>query len=137
MHIRTLSDVEAAYIAGIIDGEGTITLTRTKGGFRAPIVSISSNDLELLEWVKETIGGGWILIKPPRRATHKIGYAWCIKSRNAVLLCAMIKPYLRIASKYRRADLLTDRYLSVTKRNGNYSDAERESKVDFEAEFFA
>jgi hypothetical protein len=47
--IRELSETEAAYVAGIIDGEGTITLTRThRGEGRRPIVSISSTELPLL-----------------------------------------------------------------------------------------
>src|SRR5579883_1786789 len=43
MPLRDLSDTEAAYVAGIIDGEGTVTLTRThRGEGRRPVVSISS-----------------------------------------------------------------------------------------------
>jgi hypothetical protein len=45
MIIRELSAVEAAYIAGIVDGEGTITLTRThRDEGRRPVVSISSTE---------------------------------------------------------------------------------------------
>ena len=36
--MKTLSEVEAAYVAGIIDGEGTVTLTRThRGENRRPV----------------------------------------------------------------------------------------------------
>ncbi|MGI8385235.1 LAGLIDADG family homing endonuclease [Robertmurraya sp. P23] len=44
-----MKEWEASYIAGIIDGEGSITLTRMhKGEFRRPCISISSTDRELL-----------------------------------------------------------------------------------------
>lgn len=49
---------EAAYIAGIIDGEGSITLTRMhKRENRRPCISISSNDKEMLLYL-QTIAGG-------------------------------------------------------------------------------
>ncbi|MFD2655509.1 LAGLIDADG family homing endonuclease [Gracilibacillus thailandensis] len=49
---------EAAYLAGIIDGEGTITLTRMhKREHRRPCITIASTDLELLEYL-QTIAGG-------------------------------------------------------------------------------
>lgn len=51
MPLRELSEAEAAYVAGIIDGEGTITLTRThRGEGRRPVVSISSTELPLLQY---------------------------------------------------------------------------------------
>jgi hypothetical protein len=47
--LRQLSDTEAAYLAGIIDGEGTITLTRThRGENRRPVVSISSTEMDAI-----------------------------------------------------------------------------------------
>jgi hypothetical protein len=47
--MKALSEVDAAYVAGIIDGEGTITLTRMhRGENRRLVVSISSTELVLL-----------------------------------------------------------------------------------------
>ena len=44
-------ETEKAYIAEIIDGEGSIMLTRFhKNEYHSPCVSIASTDLELLEW---------------------------------------------------------------------------------------
>jgi len=43
---------EASYIAGIIDGEGTITLTKLhEKEHRRPCITIASTDKELLEYV--------------------------------------------------------------------------------------
>jgi len=51
-------DWEAAYIAGIIDGEGTITLTRMhRKENRRPCITIASTDKELLLYV-QTLSGG-------------------------------------------------------------------------------
>ncbi len=46
-----MTDIESAYLAGIIDGEGTITLTKD-GEFRYPAVSVASTTIEILEWCK-------------------------------------------------------------------------------------
>lgn len=49
---------EAAYIAGIIDGEGSISLTRMhKNEFRRPCITISSTDKELLIFIQTLTGG--------------------------------------------------------------------------------
>jgi hypothetical protein len=46
---RILSSEQAAYIAGLIDGEGTITLTREhRGERRRMVVSIANTEMELL-----------------------------------------------------------------------------------------
>ncbi|WP_051353184.1 hypothetical protein [Thalassobacillus devorans] len=54
---------EAVYMAGIIDGEGSITLTRIhKNEHRRPCITISSTDKELLIYL-QSLGGEQLLIK--------------------------------------------------------------------------
>ena len=54
---------QAAYLAGIIDGEGSITLTRMhKSGHRRPCITIASTDKELLNYI-QTLTGGYIISK--------------------------------------------------------------------------
>jgi hypothetical protein len=50
--VNSLSPVDAAYIAGLVDGEGTITLSRkhTADG-RQLAISISSTERPILEFV--------------------------------------------------------------------------------------
>ena len=51
-----MTETEKAYLAGIIDGEGSIMLQKFHSNeFPAPCVSIASTSLELLTWIKETI----------------------------------------------------------------------------------
>lgn len=53
-----LNILEAIYLAGIIDGEGSILLTRIhKGEHRRPCTSISSSDIELLIYLQAVTGG--------------------------------------------------------------------------------
>lgn len=71
--LRTLSAVDAAYVAGIIDGEGTITLVRMhRGENRRPVVSISNTELQLLQYVLTVVGAGRITNKrTAARTTHR------------------------------------------------------------------
>ena len=62
--VLILKDTEKAYIAGIIDGEGSIILTKfQKKQYPSPRVSVSSTDIELLKWIKMTVGKGRIINK--------------------------------------------------------------------------
>ena len=52
--VKKLTPEEAAYLAGLIDGEGTIALTRKhRGEHRQLMVSISSTEQPLLKYVKQ------------------------------------------------------------------------------------
>lgn len=135
--IREFSETEAAYIAGIIDGEGTITLTRThRGEGRRPVVSVSSTELPLLEYIRSIIGAGRITGKVTARSHHSPSFAYVISSRGALALLTRVSGYLR-TYKLQRCRLLLDQYLAVTPRTGRYTPAQREAKELFEARFFA
>lgn len=48
-----MTNEQKAYIAGIIDGEGSIMLLRFHNNqFPSPCISISSTTIELLKWIK-------------------------------------------------------------------------------------
>ena len=116
--MNTLSDVDAAYVAGIIDGEGTITLTRNhRRENRRPVVSISSTELPLLAYVRSVIGAGRVTRKMRTREHHSPSFACCITSRQALRLLTQVAPFLR-TYKVRRASLLLQDYTRLTPRNG-------------------
>lgn len=136
--IRELSATEAAYVAGIIDGEGTITLTRVHRpeGRGPPVVSISSTELPLLRYIRSIIGAGRITGKMTARTHHSPSFAYVISTRQALALLAQVSRYLR-TYKLQRCRLLLEEYLAVTPRNGRYTPAQRAAKELFEARFFA
>jgi hypothetical protein len=135
--INRLSECEAAYVAGIVDGEGTVTLTRThRGESRRPIVSISSTELPLLAYVRRIVGAGRITSKVRTLSHHSPSFAYCVSSRQALSLLSQISPYLQ-TYKSARARLLLDEYLRVTPRNGRYTPEQRLAKQSFEDRFFS
>ncbi|MCG1021665.1 LAGLIDADG family homing endonuclease [Sutcliffiella horikoshii] len=133
-----MKDWEAAYIAGIIDGEGSILLTRIhKNEYRRPCITIASTDIELLEFVQSIIGGAIVKKKNYKPTIHKNSFTLSVKSKRDVLYTLRcIYPYLRVYVKKRRAIYILDNYDLVTKRNGKYKAEEKLEKIKFEEVFF-
>lgn len=73
--VRRLSLEEAAYLGGIIDGEGTITLTRVHANEnRRLVVSIANTELDLLQYVHGVVGAGKITRKRVTSVRHSASY---------------------------------------------------------------
>jgi hypothetical protein len=135
--VKQLSVSDAAYVAGIIDGEGTVTLTRThRGENRRPLVSISSTESPLLRYVQSVIGVGRITNKVCSRPHHTPSFAYVVSGRQALAVLSQVAEYLR-TYKAERARLLLAEYVSVTPRNGRYSPDQRAARECFEKRFFA
>ena len=127
----------AAYIAGLIDGEGTITLTRMHlGENRRLVVSISNNDVSLLKFVQAEVGAGKITTKKTYSERHACSFAYQISSRQALALLHQISPYLK-TYKAERAKLALNDYLRLTPQNGRYTPEISVSRREFELRLLA
>ncbi|KJS19097.1 MAG: hypothetical protein VR72_20420 [Clostridiaceae bacterium BRH_c20a] len=137
--LKELSSVQYAYIAGIIDGEGTITLTtHKKGCYPSPTITIASTDYELLQWLRDTLGAGNIVKKRnynPEK--HKDSWALMIRHNCAYELLKCIEPYLIINKKKSRCSLIINEYKRITPRNGRYSEELLQKKEKFYATFMS
>jgi hypothetical protein len=92
--VRELSAADAAYIAGLVDGEGTVTLTTMhRGENRRLVVSISNTERGLLEFVQAALGAGQITGKPTYNVKHTPSFAFRVTSRQAVELLRQVAPY--------------------------------------------
>jgi hypothetical protein len=125
------------YAAGLLDGEGTITmcLSGSKNRSRYPVVSISSTTIELLTFLKENYGGV-ICFHKKYKEHHNNAYSWKLVYNNAINFLYCILPYIKEPEKIRRAKLIIEKYKILTKRNGKYSITEQEAKNNFMKEFF-
>jgi len=116
-----LDDTEAAYAAGILDGEDSIQFARQrKLRWPSPIVSVCSTDRELLEWFRSRLGGS-IIQKRPRKPNHSTAYDWKLADRRAIEFLRIVRPFLVIHRKIARCELLLTEYLPCTPRNGRYT----------------
>ena len=130
--LKQLSKTDASYISGLIDGEGTVTLTRKhKNENRQLCISISSTEIGLLEFVLSATGVGKITNKKASKAHHAHSYAYAVYNRQALALLEQTVSYLK-SYKRDRAKLILKDYLTVTPRNGKYSDELLARKKEFE-----
>lgn len=134
-----MTETEKAYIAGIIDGEGSIMLQKIHSNeFPSPCVSIASTTLELLEFIKVKVGKGSIIKKKNyNQSLHKNCYSYILRRNDAINFIKEIYPFLIIESKKKRAKLILDKYKSLTSRNGRYSYEMLKAKEDFYNEFIS
>ena len=107
----TITNEQAAYIAGLFDGEGSIYFAKRpekkkkhKGpGYRTSIsqrisMEITMTDKSVLKWVHEVLGVG-TLNKKPRKGLRKDGtkylmqYKWRCTFRDAFYVCCVLWPH--------------------------------------------
>lgn len=86
-----LEDFEAGYIAGLIDGEGTITMCKTGNEYK-PHVQIANTNKEILEKTKRIIGCGWIV--EYRRDGCKILYVFHVPVSVMGIVLERVLPFL-------------------------------------------
>lgn len=135
--VRRLNPEIVAYIAGIIDGEGTIALSRKKKTtHRLLEITISSTEYKLLKWVLDTIGVGTIIKKRSYKRNHAISWVYYIRSQQAFNLLQQVLPYLQ-TYKRKRAKLVLANYNKLTPRNGKYSKKILTQRKKFIKSFFA
>lgn len=107
--VNNLKETERAYIAGMIDGDGSICKCKNRTNFILK-VRIHNSDKILMDWLKNTIGTGNIHYLPPSIESKgfkhtKTRWTFDISSKVDVLrLLEQIYPYLII--KKQKAGIL-------------------------------
>lgn len=127
--VKILSREDAAYIAGLIDGEGTLSLSRRhRNENRQFVISISNTDTRLLSYVYRTVGAGRITRTRISKNTHTPSATYAIDNRQALDFLRQIAPFLR-TYKAGRAKLILDHYLRLTPRNGKYTTTQKQERT--------
>jgi hypothetical protein len=135
--VASLPPTEAAYIAGLIDGEGTIALSRRhRSDERQLVISISNTERPLLEYVSQTLGAGRITTKKTYKPAHSRSFTFTIDNRQALCVLQQIAPYLK-TYKAARAQLVLKEYVSLTPRNGRYTNEMRLRRESFVNQFLS
>jgi hypothetical protein len=139
--IPTLGPEDAAWLAGYIDGDGTIGIYRRdrkeKKATRIVLLSIDSCDMELLEHVIRLVGGS-VVKKKKYAEHHRQGWTWRrVGSRQICGVLRQILPYMRCQFKKERARMIIEEWASVTPLNGAYSPQQAAAKIEFEQRFLA
>ena len=96
-------EVDLAYAAGIIDGEGCITITEHKGkdgiGHSTYFLRclVSMNDYNIIEWLHSTFTLGSVyMIKDKRLTTRKTCWCWNVGGSKCGNFLELVLPYLKL-----------------------------------------
>jgi hypothetical protein len=104
----SLSDAEAGYIAGLIDGEGSLDIRRRKRQtveWLGPRVRVANTNLECLVWLVERLGGN-IYPTNTKRPNCQVCYHYELENAQVIkALLFRIAPFLII--KKEKAEMLT------------------------------
>lgn len=135
---KELSVAEAAYLAGFVDGEGCLTIGRTKvkesrtGLSFFAIFMVGNTDLDALTQIQRMCGNGRILMSDKRKALgHKPMYRLDFSANQIRHLLPQVRPYLRI--KHRQADIVSA-FLKTKSIGRKPSDAEWQQQENWRAE---
>ncbi len=138
--LKELTIIESAYLAGLMDGEGSIMLTRNNRSdmFKSPKVSMPSTSLGLIKACADMTGIGSISQKKKAMDHHKQSYVWAKSGNQQVLsFIRALFPYMKEESKWKRSKKLLSEWDKITKRNGKYTEEEIMTKLKFEQEFYS
>jgi len=94
--LHLIGTVDLAYMAGLIDGEGSIYCLAHGGGKTCyPTITVAMTDFGVIEW----LASKWRVktSKMPRRvATYKPAVFVRLSGERARLLCELLLPYLKV-----------------------------------------
>lgn len=112
--LSTLSRADIAYTAGLIDGEGCVSIACRDGRFTV-MVYVGSTDAEILRWLQDHWGG--FLTGPFGRGPNQrpIGLWRSLQGTNAKPLLTRIRPHAKIKSAQIENAL---RMVRLIERNG-------------------
>ena len=95
---------DTIYIAGFVDGEGSIGIRKDHKSY-APILSLGHTDETICQWLKKTIGTGWVAPRGSQKPEWKDQWQFGISGKkNLVPVLKELLPYLRV--KKRQAELV-------------------------------
>lgn len=121
--VLPLSDVECAYAAGLIDGEGCIRIIHRgrmggkvyRVGQYTLYVEVTNTDRGMIEWLREMFGGYVNYLPESPEENRKARWHWRIASNNALACLDAIYPFVRTK---RKQVILGRRFQRHTQRTG-------------------
>jgi len=94
---REMGIAEAAWLAGLIDGEGSVCRYMVRGKYPTWVLQVANSDRGALEYCQQITGTGGIIQKPISILGTKPAYIWQVAAqRNVLAILEQVIPYLQI-----------------------------------------
>jgi hypothetical protein len=109
-----VNDVEAAWLAGILEGEGCFHLQKTYQMYRGkrygpyfhPVIKVAMTDFDIIERLQAITGVGLVRTVPVRQEWHKEQWIWVVgRKAHVALVIKAVYPHLGIRRR-EKADAL-------------------------------
>ena len=117
-----LREADIGYMAGLFDGEGSITYKKYKEKKNTGtydcwriVMEISMTDKSVLVWFHEMLGCGTLRKKP--RPGHKMQWRWRCSFRDAYYVARLFWPYSH--TKIDKINQIIDHYAEDKVMNGS------------------
>ena len=99
--MNPLSETQKAYIAGIIDGEGCISIGKSYksigvSAYHSLVILVVNCDRGLIDYMVDTVGEGHVYVQQGRKANHRPLHQWIIGQREAQRFLKEVRDYLVI-----------------------------------------
>jgi hypothetical protein len=125
---NSLTEAQAAYVAGMIDADGHIGIYKHSNGQPRIVISVSNTYIPVLTWIKNTTGVGSVGLNQAERSGYKASYKWNSGGPSGVALLRQVIPYMQVkaaraALAIEYQDILADPKKSVDlKLRASYRD---------------
>lgn len=97
IHLNQPKSEVLAYLAGIIDGEGCISLHERKDRRSCHgQIQVQMSNPQAVNLLRDLFGGNFGLWQRPNRPEHADQYKWAATGKRAAVVCETLLPYLRV-----------------------------------------
>ena len=103
--VKKLSEPHAAYIAGLIDGEGCIRAGFVSTGIVSASLTVSMTDAPTMRWLHDTVGAGCLRTYAPKKH-YRRAWRFILGAHRAADLLRQITPHM--ITKRREAELFVE-----------------------------
>lgn len=91
--IRSLDETELAYLAGLIDADGSISISNTDGYYAVNLL-LTNTSSEMLRWVEENVGSGVASLDGRGENWDDVTNLEWKRGEDKMALLEALKPYL-------------------------------------------
>lgn len=117
---KKLSAVQAAYVAGIIDGEGSVMLYRRRIGSVTLRVAVTNTCRELLDWLASATGVGAPHGHAKATDVRRETFMWHINGDAALSMLAQAVPFMTVKHRQAKLGIAFQRRLHTPKLKAEY-----------------
>lgn len=84
-----------SYLAGLIDGEGHVSLSSAGAGKKRFVIEIKMTSERVINWLQNNFGG-LKQFRPSTNPNWNDQWRWRLQGKDAIALYEQIKPYLMV-----------------------------------------